>query len=84
MIPLVSHHAVVRYVERIDPAATFEAARAALEQALRFAIRFPRDERRGAIWRAIRPNCVLVVDMKTEPPRVVTVMTPGRADGRVV
>jgi hypothetical protein len=82
---VVTNHAARRYVERVDPTCSLDDARAALEPALRRSIRIPRVEPRGcSIWRCVRPNCVLVVNLETVPPTLVTVLVPRGFDGRVV
>jgi hypothetical protein len=76
--PVVSDHAVKRFVERIRPSAAYEAAREMIERALDSAVRMRRRPGEALdLWWVPDPSFLLAV--KADPsgaPTVVTVLPP--------
>ncbi len=75
--PLVSDHAVRRFVERIDPRLAYEAARDLIERALETAVRMRGRRNDVALWWVPEPSCLLAVGLDADGnPSVVTVLPP--------
>jgi hypothetical protein len=79
--PVISEHAVKRFVERVESGLSYQAARDRLDALVATAIRMKTRCARpdfSELWWVPDPSCVLVVDRDERGATVATVLSPDQ------